>query len=30
MLPDASNQDSAHEDIMFGGVCCLTSIKTAV
>ena len=28
--PEASNQVSAHEDIWFGGGCCLTNIKIAV
>ena len=28
--PQASNQVSAHEDIWFGGGCCLTNIKIAV
>ena len=28
--PEASNQVSAHEDIWFGGGCCLTNIQIAV
>ena len=30
MRPEASNQVSAHEDIWFGGGCCLINIKIAV
>ena len=29
-LPDPSKQVSAHEDIRFGGICCLKNIKFAV
>ena len=29
-LPDPSKQVSAHEDIRFGGICCLKNIKIAV
>ena len=28
--PDTSNQVSTHEDILFGGRCCLKNIKIAV
>ena len=28
--PEASNQVSAHEDIWFGGGCCLANIQIAV
>ena len=29
-LPDPSKDVSAHEDIWFGGICCLKNIKIAV